>query len=613
MLQAIRDGSKGIVAKIIVGLIILTFALFGIESIVALGGGADAPAQVNGEEIGDRQVAQMMDLQKRRLKAQFGENFDASMISDTMLRKSAVESLINESLLKQAAAEGGVYFSDKEIDKLIVQSPEFQVAGVFDRNQYDLVLRSAGYTRTTHRQLLRSNLVTQQAQSAWQMTSFATKDEEGRSAQLESQTRDFSYIEFKLEDAKKEVSISAEEKKEYYSSNSNRFMTQESVVVNYIELKKSDLMESIEADDGEVLERFEQIKAESLAKREFRAAHILLLESNDVARNTLKDVKAKLAAGEAFEALSEVYSQDDSSKMAGGDLGFASTEIYEPEFSDALKALTKGQVSEIVQTRDGLHLIKLLDTRQPEVAEFSDLKDSITQEIRQEKVQELYVERMETLSDEAFSSSGDLQEAAKSLGLSVLTSDEFTRAGGKGIAQNNDVLQAAFSEATLYDDSNSEVIELDDNRAIVLHLNLFKESVVKSFDVVEKQVEAQLRDKKGAESLALEVDSALVQAKKGELKEGWVTLKLKSRSDEGVDSTILSSVFTMGKLDGAASFDQIDLGAGNKAIVRLDQITRVELAEPTEGDEQKIERAKSFNEYKAYAQHYTDKADIERN
>ena len=612
MLQAIRDGSKGIVAKIIVGLIILTFALFGIESIVALGGGADAPAEVNGEEIGDRQVAQMMDLQKRRLKSQFGENFDPSMISDTMLRKAAVESLINESLLKQAASEGGIYFSDKEIDKLIVQSPEFQVGGVFDRDQYDLVLRSAGYTRSTHRELLRSNLTTQQAQSAWQLTSFATSDEEKRSAQLESQTRDFSFIQYDLAKEKEAVVVSIEEKQKYFTDNSSQFMTQESVVVDYIELNKSDLMVDVEVNENELQDRYESIKAESLAKREFRAAHILLLENNEESRNKLSEVQAKLAAGETFEALAESYSQDDSSKMSGGDLGFAGSEVYETEFADALIGLSKGEVSEVVQTRDGLHLIKLVDTRQPEVAAFDDLKDSLSQDIKSEKAQSLYIERLEALNDEAFSAN-DLVEPAKSLGLEVKSSQEFTRAGGLGIASNSKVAKEAFSEGILYDDANSEVIELSDSRAVVLHLKVFKESVVKEFASVEVQVEALLRNQKGSEALKLKVESDFSKAKTGELVDGWTELKAKSRNDESVDAAILSSAFTMGKQVDMASFNQIELGSGDKAILRLDMINQVATAEASAEDEQKIERAKSFNEYKAYAQFFTDKASIERN
>ncbi len=613
MLQAIRDGSKGIVAKIIVGLIILTFALFGIESIVALGGGDAAPAQVNGEEISEFKVAQMVQLQKRRLQSQFGKNFDPTILNDKMLRKSAIESLIGEAVLLQAANKTGIYFSDREIDKLIVQSPEFQVNGQFDRDQYDLILRSAGFTRATHRELLRSNLSSQQAQSAWQLTSFATNTEEQYSAQLESQTRDFSFVEYTLADAKKSVAVSSEEKKSHYESNSSRYMTQESVVVDYLELKRSDLLASIEVDEAELQDRYDIISEESASKREFRAAHILLLDNNDEARSTLKDVQQKLANGEDFAVLAESYSQDDTSKFSGGDLGFSTADVYESEFSDALMSLNKDQVSKVVQTRDGLHLIKLLETRQPEVAAFSDLKESLLQEIRNEKSQALFVERLEALNDESFSAS-NLQGPAAALSLSVQTSAEFTRQGGSGIAQDAKIAAAAFSETVLFDDSNSEVIELEDGRAIVMHLNLLKESSVKPFEAVSAQIEAQLRNEKGLESLSAQVASALASAEEGDLNASWSALKGKSRNAKGVDGAIIAKAFTMAlSADSNASFDLVNLSAGNQALVRLDGINRVKRANTSASDEQKVARSKSYNEYKAYNQHFTDQASIERN
>ena len=389
-------------------------------------------------------------------------------------------------------------------------------------------------------------------------------------------------------------------------------MTQESVVVDYIELDKSDLMVDVEVNEDELQDRYESIKAESLSKREFRAAHILLLESNDESRKKLTEVQEKLAAGEAFESLAQTYSQDDSSKMSGGDLGFAGSEVYEPEFADVLTGLSKGEVSQVVQTRDGLHLIKLVDTRQPEVAAFDDPKDSLSQDIKSEKAQSLYVERLEALNDEAFSASA-LVEPAKTLGLVVKSSQEFTRAGGVGIAKNNQVVQAAFSEGILYDDANSEVIELSDSHAVVLHLKVFKESVVKEFASVEGQVEALLRNKKGAQALALKVESDFSKAKAGDLTGSWTVLTAKSRNDESVDSAILASAFSMGLKGDAASFNQIDLGSGDKAILRLDRVNQAAEVEISTADEQKIERAKSFNEYKAYAQYFTDKASIERN
>ena len=607
MLQAIRDGSKGTAAKIIVGAIIVTFALFGIDGIVQLGAGEDAPAEVNGEEISEFKISQMVDMQKRRLQSQFGENFDASMFDDKMLRQSALEGLINESLLKQAAKQSGVYFSDAEIDAIILQSPEFQTNGQFDRDRYDLVLRGAGFTRLTYRELLRNSLMTQQAQVAWQHSSFATAAEETRIAKLDAQSRDFSYIEYKLADAKKNVELNAEEIEAYYADNSERYMTQESVVMDYLELTKADIAKTVIVDEDDVQQRYDDMLADASSKKEYRAAHILLLSNDEAAQATMLEAQNKLKSGVDFAEVAKEFSEDDASKFSGGDLGFSTSDVFETEFTQALLALTKGQVSDVVETRDGLHLIKLLETRQPEIASLDKLSASIRSELAAEKAQVSYLEALEVLKDESFASES-LEGPAQSLSLKVQTTKEFSRFGGDALASNKQVLESAFSEAILFDGANSDVIELADGRAVVLHLNAHIESKVKPLPDVKAQIESTLRTQKGLDRLDEQVAKAMLDAQSNELTGTWKSLKDKSRNNKEADSQILAKVFTM--VEGYAV---VDLNSGDKALVRLDSVKRDVVVVESDSAKQKASRVKSFNEYKAYYQHFADQASIERN
>lgn len=612
MLQAIRDGSKGVAAKIIVGLIILTFALFGVESIVSLGGGEDAPAEVNGEEITEYQVQQMIDMQKRRLQAQFGENFDPSMIKDEILRDSAVESLVNETLLKQAAVDSGVYFSDAAIDRVILQSPDFQVDGKFDRDRYDLILRSAGYTRSTYRELLRSSLSTQQAQSAWQGTSFATPYEAKLAAKLNAQTRDFSFIEFSLSEMKENVSVSDDEIKQFYEENSARFMTQDKVSIKYVELKRDELASDINITEDDIADRYSEMQAQANSKKEYRAAHILLVSHDQAAQKTMAEIKAKLDSGEAFEALAKQYSDDDTSKYAGGDLGFASDEVYEDAFAQALVSLEKDQVSDVIETRDGLHLIKLLDIRQPELASLDELKDSIEEALRQETVQFEYVQALDTLKDEAFSST-NIEAPARSLNLIVKSVGPFSEMGGSGIASNRQVVMAAFSDEVLNEGANSEVIELSDGHAVVVHLDEFIESKVKSLAEVSDQIKTQLVNTKAEKQLAEQAEKSLKDAKEGKLSASWKGEKSKTRNFTGVDAALVNKAFTMALDDGKPTYQLVDMQSGDRALLRLDGINRDVKAVETEDELQKVSRTKSYNEFKAYYQYQLDNADIDKN
>lgn len=606
MLQAIRDGSKGVVAKVIVGLIILTFALFGIESIVALGGGEKAPASVNGEEISEFQVAQMANLQKRRLQSQFGESFDPSLIDEKLLKQSAMESLISETLLKQASLNSGVWFSDAQIDKMIVQSPEFQVGGKFDRDQYDLILRSAGFTRSTHRELLRASMATQQTQSAWQLTSFATNLESKSINQLELQQRDFSTVRFTLDAVKKGVTVSEDEILDYFNENQANFMTEESVVVDYIVLDQSKLV-GLDVTEEQVEQRYSDMQSEVNAKKEYRAAHILLLAANEVNKESLQVLRKRVSSGEDFASLAKEFSEDDSSKYAGGDLGFSQLTVYENEFSEALRGLSVGEVSDVIETRDGLHLIKLLEVRQPELAALDKLKDSIELELRAEASQALYVERLETLKDEAFSSANVLQPA-EVLGLTVQTSKAITRNSNDPIFGLPAVNAALFSELVLNEVANSEVIQFAEGKSLVLHLNTFNESKLKSLEDVKQNIVTLVKLQKAKQEIKRISEEALADLSGAKLN--WVRNTGKSRFDQAFDSVILDKAFSLS--DAVNSVGLVTLPNGDVVVVRIDAVNRNMASTDLEAPTQKVARGKAYNEYQAYNLGLKERADIER-
>ncbi len=608
MLQAMRDGSKGLVAKIIVGLIILTFALFGIDSIVALGGGQDAPAEVNGEEISELKVSQMVEMQKRRLQSQFGDSFN---MEDSRLRSIAVDGLVNESVLKQAAKLGGIQFSDQEIDKIILTSAEFQVNGTFDRNQFDLALRSAGFTRSSYRELLRTNLLIQQAQNAYQATAFSTPTEEANVASLDAQSRDFSIINYSFDKTKGSVQITNEEAKSYYEENSARFMTEESVVLNYIELKRSGLNIDAFIDEDQVLSRYDAMLADAASNKEYRAAHILLLETNDESQTTLLDISNRINSGEDFATLAKEFSDDDSSKYSGGDLGFSGLEVFEDEFAQALENLSVGGVSSVVKTRDGLHIIKLLEERQPEVGLLVNVKDSIESALKSEASEAAYVEALETLKDDAFSSNG-IDDVAQAQNLLVKQSTELTKMSNAGLAAYPQVIEAAFSEAVLNEDSNSEVIEVADGHAIVIHLNKLKESKVKPFAEVESQIVALLENAKAREMLSVKAQESLELARAGNLTSNWKSIKDKRRASEGVDASVLKAAFSLP--EGAeSSYQLVNVTGGDQVLVRLDKVVRADRLDAENDSDQKVSRSKAYNEYRAYQQFATENANIERN
>lgn len=607
MLQAIRDGSKGIVAKTVVGLIILSFTLFGVVTIVDLGMGEDAPAEVNGEEITLFEVEQMARMQIRRMQAQFGSSFN---LDEERMRSMALDNLINEKVMTLTAKDAGVLFSNQQIDTLIASSPEFQVDGKFSAAQFDMVLASAGFTRQTYRELLRNSLMTRQVQSSWQLSSFTTPVEVDVVKQLDAQTRDIAFTVYSLEAEKKSASVSTDEAKSYYDANQGLFMTEDAVKVDYVELTREQIAGDIEVSEEDIADRYAELKYDADSKKEYRAAHIMLMDASDDSKQKLVDAKKAIEDGKSFEELAKELSDDDLSKFAGGDLGFASLEVYEPEFADAVSSLEVNQISDVVQTRDGLHLIKLNEVRTPALGSLDDMKETIRETLVGEQLQGLYIERLEGLKDQAFANDG-LEAVAQNLELELKSSGVLTQNSRDGLAQYPAVIEAAFSEQVLNDGMNSEVIEVEDGKAVVIHINTFTPSKVKPFGEVESSIVAMLTQQKAEDAIEVKASAELAAVQGGEADLNWEIKKAVGRQTQGVDPSILASAFEIADTDRAAKL--VSLQNGDRAIVKVLTIQRDNPVAEESGAKQKAERVRTFNEQKAFEKYAFETSEIERN
>ena len=187
MLQNIRANSKGTFAKIIIGLIVVSFSIFGIESLL-VGGGSNAVAEINGEELSPVEVQQAVNLQKRRLLQVLGDDADPALLDDDRLTGQAIESLIERRLLVQAAREQGLVVSDNDIGAIIAGMEQFQIDGEFSPPLYQNTLASAGYTPSLFQRSLREDLLLTQLRAGLSASEFATPTETGRQRDRDRRT-----------------------------------------------------------------------------------------------------------------------------------------------------------------------------------------------------------------------------------------------------------------------------------------------------------------------------------------------------------------------------------------------------------------------------------------
>ena len=616
MLQNIRDNSQGWIAKTIIGVIIVLLALTGFDAIIQSTSNSRNAAEVNGEEITLNSLNAAVDMQRRQLIQQFGKDFDASLLDDKLLRQSALDALIDRTLLLQGAHDAGMAISDASLDQLIVQMPVFQVEGKFDAARFDQILQQQGFTRMQFRERLKQDVLVSQLQAALVASSFVTDAEVDAFVSLDKQTRDFSSRTLQA-DADK-VDVSEAEVKAYYDEHPDQYMSTEQVVIDYVELKKEAFFDQVEVSDEELQELYKKEIANLAEQR--RAAHILL-EVNDKltdeqAKAKLEAVKQRLDQGEDFAVLAKEISQDPGSASNGGDLGFAGPGVYDPAFEESLYALKKGEVSAPVRSEFGWHLIKLLDVQAPEVPSFASLKDKLEHDLKAQQVEQRFVEATKDLEEASFEAS-DLSQPAQELGLQVKTSAPFGREGGEGITANRQVVQAAYAPEILEDGGNSNAIELDPDTTVVLRVKEHKKPELLPFEQVAKGIRQTLAQKKSREAAKAEGEAMLARLKKGESVEGdWQKTEAASRSQEGVNPQVLQALFRMTKpADGKPSYAGVSLNNGDFVVLRLEGVgqAKAELSAEEKVSYRRFLASRSGQQdFAAYREQLKEKADIER-
>lgn len=498
MLQELRDKSTGVVAKIIIGFIIVIFALWGTDEFFKSDAAADRAITVNGEKITETDILRGIQNRKQQLMSRYGESI-AAELTDEKLRQPVIDTLIQRALVAQAAKKGGLAVSTAAINSEIVAEPAFQQDGVFNQDRFLQILRIQGLTPALYQKSIAEDTVINQLQFAIANTSFVTPTELKNIVGLAFQSRDFSYLVLPVEAVEKTVVVEDKDIKAHYDANNATYTTPEQVAVDYVELSTAELAKNITVTDEQVQKQFEQNTKAFVAKTERQAAHILF-EGVD-AQKRAEEIKAKLAAGEDFAKLATEVSSDSGSKNQGGDLGFSAGDAFPAEFEAALAKLKVGEVSAPVKTEAGVHIIKLLAERGSKAPTFDESKGAIVDQLKRSEAESQFSLKVERLKELAYNADS-LVDVAKDLGLTSQNTGLFTKTGGKDLAAIPAFVTAAFSSEVLEQNNASDIIELEPSRVVVLKKTDRKPAQLQSLDSVKDQITTVVRSEKVAAKLA---------------------------------------------------------------------------------------------------------------
>lgn len=465
MLQDIRSNVQGTMAKIIIGLIVISFSIFGIESLL-FSGGSNAAIEINGEEISPLVVQQEVSLLQRQLLSMLGENADPALLDQDMLSEEALQSIIRRTLLAQAAQDLRLSVSDEIIGNIIGSMEDFRVGGEFSVDLFRSRLASAGYTPAFFRQRLSEDILQSQLRSGLAGSAFVTQDELESASRVAAEGRDLRYLTLPLEDFRSNATIGEAEIGSYYEDNAAQFMSEEELRIEYLELQQDDYLEAV--DEERVREEFELVRDEFELAGDSRVSHILFEGSADERATRLAEAQAAVESGKAFEDVAREMSDDIGSAAAGGDLGYTAGDTFPEPMEEAIAALDVGQTGS-VETDAGTHLLLVTDRRAGSAVEFADVRGELEQRLQDRDASAALLRDVERLRDLAFNAA-DLDGPAAELELTVQEQTGVTRTTTSGLLAEPRLQQAAFAEDVLEAGHNSEVIELSPERFVALRV-----------------------------------------------------------------------------------------------------------------------------------------------
>ncbi len=492
MLQAINDRIKGWLGAMVIVLITIPFAFWGIESY--LGGGKEFAAIIDGEEIPVFQFENAYANQLAKLNKQYGENLP---LSNNQIKSQVMDQMINTRVLEDNSYASGYRISDAGLKKGVTAI--FTREGRFDRDYFENFLAYNGMTVNQYEYTLRNEMRILQKQNGLVSSSIMTDEEARQLAALEQQTREISLIRYKLNVNSPDIKITEEDIDTHYQSNAAQYMTPERVSVEYVELTSDNLAEDIELDESRVQAMYDEYKQSVLKNEERKARHILLQtgesddKTKDVVLKRIQELQQRLQDGASFEDLAREYSEDPGSAKQGGDLDWVSAGQMVKPFEDALFNLNKGEISDVVETRFGLHLIKLDDMRSGEIKSYAEKRDDFARELQQEMISGMFYDASENMAITAYENPDSLDAVIDVVDVPSTKTDLFTRAGGAGLASNEKFRNTAFSSAVLQDGLNSDVIELSPEHVVVMRLLKHEPASPVPLEQVRARIENELK------------------------------------------------------------------------------------------------------------------------
>lgn len=608
--------------QIILAIVLLPFAFFGMDSYFRNSDSAQGLATVGDYRISQREFNDALRERQDAIQRMLNGRADAALLDNAELRLSVLEGLIQQRLLLNQAVHAGMVVSDQQLQGVIGELPLFQDEGKFSFERYQQFLKSQGMTPSMFENRLRYDLILQQADDAYSDSVFVPRTVADRLLRLSEQQREISQYAVTPEKFLAQVKLEADAAKKYYDGHPEEFRIPEQARVEYVALSADSLSSRVQVDPAEVEKYYEGHRAQYEVKETRQASHILIsidpgasAEAKQKARAKAEEVYAELKRDPGkFAELAKKYSQDPGSAANGGDLGFFSRGSMVKPFDDAAFQMKVGEISMPVESQYGYHIIRLTAIKPGQVKSLSEVRGQIEAEIRKQLANRKFAETAENFNNIVFEQSDSLKPAAELAKTEIRKSGWITREHADDARLGNPkLLQAIFSEDVLKNKRNTEAVEVAPGVLVAARVAEYKPASVQPFGEVSAAIARKLALQQAGQLAVQDGRDRLGKLKQGkDAQVTWGAPQLVSRNDaKGMSEPVLRQVFKAdaGKLP---AYTGVDDPRGGFVLIRISRV--VEPGKPA-ADKQKaltegLQLAVAREEMSAYVASLRQKADV---
>jgi peptidyl-prolyl cis-trans isomerase D len=588
MFDFVRNNTK-IMMGLLFLLIIPSFVMFGIEGYTRFNDGGAVVAKVNGNKIVQSEWDAAHKREVDRIRASM-PSIDIKMFDTPEAKYATLERLVREQVIAAAAQKLQLVASDTRLARELQQSPSIAALrgpdGKLDMERYKQLAASQGMTPEMFEMQVRSDLSNRQVIQGVQASAYATTSQTQTALNAFLQRREVQILNFPAADFQSKVTVSDADLKAYYDKSTDKFQSPETADVEYVMLDTDSLKNAVSVNEQDLKTYYEQNLQRLSSQEERRASHILITAAKDApdaekkaarakAEDLLKAVKAKPAS---FAELARKNSQDPGSAVKGGDLDFFGRGAMVKAFEDAAFSMKKSDISDVVESEFGYHIIQVTDIKAPKAQSFESMRPSIEAELKKQQAQRKYAELAETFSNMVYEQSDSLKPVAEKLKLNIQKATQVGRNPAPQAAQTKNplnhpgLLQALFSEASLQKQRNTEAIEVASNTMVAARVVKYYPAASLPFAEVKDIVKRNVTQDKAAALAKAQGEQRLAALKASANADGLPNAIVLSREKsqrqlpQVVDAVLKADPVKLPATEG------VDLGAMGYAVIRVTKV-----------------------------------------